>query len=78
VIEPPPIPSIWVAACIAHFDDDLVVVGPKCNTVDCAESAVAIVRWPTASVRCCERCTAMWREVAACGLGMHLHVEPIF
>lgn len=63
----------WHLFCLAHFDE-LRVLGAKCHTVSCLEPAAATVHWVSGPLRCCDGCTAKWRQVAH-ALGMSLHVE---
>lgn len=66
----------WQLYC-ALYCTEFTVLGPKCNSVDCLGVATAIVHWPSGPIRCCDACTARWRDIAARGLGMHLVVEPL-
>lgn len=67
----------WDLFCAAHFAGEITVLGPKCEQSECIDLVTALVHWPSGPVRCCERHTARWREVARV-MGVHLVVEPIF
>ncbi len=77
MIEPPEILTTWAFACVAYFDDGLVVLGPKCRSVDCLEPAIARVYWPSGAFVACERCTAGCRRIAD-AMGVALHVEAVW
>jgi hypothetical protein len=63
--------DLWWATC------ELTVLGPKCNTVACTKPTSHRVHWPSGAFDACEACTARWREIAATGFSMHLHVEEL-
>lgn len=68
----------WDLHCAIHFAGTLVVLGPKCHSVDCLEPARFAVWWPGPEpVQCCERCTTRWLEVAQRGFGMALSVQEL-
>jgi uncharacterized protein (DUF2237 family) len=56
----------WQLFCAIHFADALVVLGPKCRSVDCLAPARFAVWWPgPGPIQCCARCTAGWQRAAA-------------
>jgi len=77
MLEPPTCITMWYAMCLANFDDGLLVLGPKCQTVFCLQSATHRVHWVTGQLLACDWCVASWQRIAD-GLGMALHIERIW
>ncbi len=65
--------TTWELYC-ALYCDVLIVLGLKCDQHDCDGVAVSSVHWPSGVVRCCDRHTARWREIAD-AMGVHMFVE---